>query len=123
MKKKMLLVLLIILVVLLPIIYAGIAILSTEKNKKIDITANDGEEFTLIHTMYNYPDESYLLSIHDKFNEEIHVFSGDGSGSGNVKIIYLCSNGNFNYYKAIYEYREKIYDELFVFNKNELTFL
>ena len=119
MKKKMLLIALIVLVVLFLIVYVGITILSTEKTTITDITASDGEKFTLLHTIYSYPDESYLLRIHNKFNEEIHVFSGDGSGNKNVKIIHLCSNGNFNYYKAVYEYQEKIYDELFVYNKNE----
>lgn len=112
------------LVIMLLIVFLTMCIhflnnLTVADKSKTKITASNGEQFKLIYTLHNFPDESYSLEIRDKFGGTIGVVSGDGSGNKNVEIEYLCSNGDFDYYKVIHENRDIVYDELFVYNEKE----
>ena len=118
-KKLLILMAVIIVAFLLPIVYMGIAITSTEKDTKLNVTASNGVEFKGVYTLHSFPDESYDIRLYGKNKEFIYLFGGDGSGNKYIEIDFLCSNGNFDYYKAIHENRGVVYDELFVYNEKE----
>ena len=118
-KKVIILIVVIIVILMLPIVYMQIATTSTEKNTKLNVTASNGVEFREVYTLYNFPDESYDIKLYGRNKEFIHLFGGDGSGNKHIVIEYLCSSGNLDYYKVIHEYREKVYEKLFVYNEKE----
>lgn len=93
--------------------------LTVADRESIKIIASNDKQFKVIYTLHNFPDESYELKIRDKYGDEISLFAGDGAGNKHIEIKYLCSNSNFDYYKAIHKYRDVVYDELFVYNEKK----
>lgn len=118
-KKILVLIAIVIFAVLIPIIYAAITMLSTDKNTKVNVIASNGVEFKEIYTTNTFPDESYSIEIQEEKGEVVYLFGGDGSGNPDIQISYIGSNGNLDYYKAIHENREILYESLFVYNPKE----
>lgn len=118
-KKILILIAVIVLAFLLSIIYMRIAVLSIDKNTKLNVTASNGVEFKEVYTLSSFPDESYEIRLYEKNKEFIHLFGGDGSGNKYIEIEFLCSNGEIDYYKVLHENRQTVYEELFAYNSKE----
>ncbi len=90
--------------------------LNVAEKSKTKITASNGVKFKVVYTLYNFPSESYGIEIYEKRGDKIRIFSGNGRGGSDIQIEYLCSDGDYDYYKAICENYGKVCEELFVCN-------
>lgn len=119
MRKKVLLIILGIIIVFLTtcvifMVYRFNNLDVKEKNS-FHVKASDGTKFKVVYTLRNFPDESYDVSVIGHSNDKATIFSGDGTGSEDVSIDFICENGPYKYYIA-YQNENK---RLFVCSKSK----